>query len=204
MPQDTWANGSSADLVGLAERRDALRQAAAMPGADPRALLDAAFAELDAAVEVLTKLAEAAAGEPAAAVPADALSAERALLRAVFQYAPVPLFVLEADATIRRANGRAGDLIGAPPGYATGKALTAFVDLPSRAAVKSQLAAAARTGKPRLVECRLIGADGPRTSSRCRTARACSSWPLPARRPAGQPGRGQHAPRTGRPGWSRT
>jgi len=161
MPQDTWANGSSADLVGLAERRDALRQAAAMPGADPRALLDAAFAELDAAVEVLTKLAEAAAGEPAAAVPADALSAERALLRAVFQYAPVPLFVLEADATIRRANGRAGDLIGAPPGYATGKALTAFVDLPSRAAVKSQLAAAARTGKPRLVECRLIGADGP-------------------------------------------
>ena len=161
MPQDTWANGSYADLVGLTERRDALRQAAAMPGADPRALLDAAFAELDAAVEVLAKLAEAAAGEPASAAPADSLSAERALLRAVFAHAPVPLFVLEADATVRRANGRAGDLIGAPPGYATGKALTAFVDLPSRAAVKSQLAAAARTGKARLVECRLLGPDGP-------------------------------------------
>jgi serine phosphatase RsbU (regulator of sigma subunit)/PAS domain-containing protein len=156
MPQETWAY---ADLVGLTERRDALRQAAAMPGADPQALLDAAFAELDAAVEVLSKLAEAAAGEPAP--PADSLSAERALLRAVFQNAPVPLFVLEADATVRRANGRAGDLIGAPPGYATGKALTAFVDLPSRAAVKSQLAAAARTGKARLVECRLLGPDGP-------------------------------------------
>ena len=146
MPQDTWANGSYADLAGLTERRDALRQAAAMPGADRRALLDAAFAELDTAVEVLAKLAEAAAGEPAP--PADSLSAERALLRAVFAHAPVPLFVLEADATVRRANGRAGDLIGAPPGYATGKALTAFVDLPSRAAVKSQLAAAARTGRP--------------------------------------------------------
>ena len=132
-----------------------------MPGAEPRALLDAAFAELDAAVEVLAKLAEAAAGEPAPGVPADSLSAERALLRAVFQHAPVPLFVLEADATVRRANGKAGNLIGAPPGYATGKALTAFVDLPSRAAVKSQLAAAARTGKARLVECRLLGPDGP-------------------------------------------
>jgi len=35
MSQDTWPNGSYADL---AERRDGLRQAAAMPGADPRAL----------------------------------------------------------------------------------------------------------------------------------------------------------------------
>jgi serine phosphatase RsbU (regulator of sigma subunit)/PAS domain-containing protein len=161
MPQDTWANGSHADLVGLTERRDELRQAAAMPGADPPALLDAAFAELDAAVEALAKLAEAAAGEPGPAAPADSLSAERALLRAVFQHAPVPLFLLEADATVRRANGKAGDLIGAPPGYATGKALTAFMDLPSRAAVKSQLAAAARTGKARLVEGRLLGPDGP-------------------------------------------
>ena len=132
-----------------------------MPGADPRALLDAAFAELDVAVEALTKLTETAAAESAAAAAPDSLSSERALLRAVFQRAPVPLFVLEQDATVRRANGRAGDLIGAPPGYATGKTLTAFVDLPFRAAVMSQLAAAARTGTPRQVECRLLGPDGP-------------------------------------------
>ncbi|HEY6314418.1 MAG TPA: SpoIIE family protein phosphatase [Streptosporangiaceae bacterium] len=156
--QDTWPNGSVGDLAG---RRDALRQAAAMPGADRRALLDAAFAELDVAVEALTKLTETAAAESAAAAAPDSLSAERALLRAVFQHAPVPLFVLEQDATVRRANGRAGDLIGAPPGYATGKALTAFVDLPFRAAVMSQLAAAARTGTARQVECRLLGPDGP-------------------------------------------
>ncbi len=161
MPQDTRTDGSYADLGDLAGRRDALRQAAAMPGADPRALLDAAFAELDAAVEVLTKLAETDLGEAAPAGPADSLSVERALLRAVFQHAPAPLFVLEPDGTVRRANGRAGQLIGAPPGYATGRALTAFVDLPSRAAVKSQLAAAARTGTARQVECRLLGPDGP-------------------------------------------
>jgi serine phosphatase RsbU (regulator of sigma subunit)/PAS domain-containing protein len=161
MPQDTRTDGSYADLGDLAGRRDALRQAAAMPGAEPRALLDAAFAELDAAVEVLTKLAETDLGEAAPSGPADSLSVERALLRAVFQHAPAPLFVLEPDGTVRRANGRAGQLIGAPPGYATGRALTAFVDLPSRAAVTSQLAAAARTGTARQVECRLLGPDGP-------------------------------------------
>ena len=161
MPHDTRTDGSYADLADLAGRRDAIRQAAAMSGADPRALLDAAFAELDAALEALTRLAEARLGEGAPAGPTDSVSVERALLRAVFQHAPAPLFVLEPDGTVRRANGRAGQLIGAPSGYATGRALTAFVDLPSRAAVKSQLAAAARTGTTRQVECRLLGPDGP-------------------------------------------
>ena len=161
MPQDTRTDGSYAGLGDLAGRRDALRQATALPGADPWALLDAAFAELDAAVEVLTKPTETGLGEGTPAGAADSLSAERALLRAVFQHAPAALFVLEPDGTVRRANGRAGELIGAPPGYATGRALTAFVDLPSRAAVKSQLAAAARTGTARQVECRLLGPDGP-------------------------------------------
>jgi serine phosphatase RsbU (regulator of sigma subunit)/PAS domain-containing protein len=150
-----------ADLADLARRREALRQATAMPGADARALLDAVFAELDAAVDVLTKLAEAGPAEFAPAAATDSVSAERALLRAVFQHAPAPLFVLELDGTVRRANARAGELIGAAPGYATGRALTAFVDLPSRAAVESQLAATARTGTARDVECRLLGPDGP-------------------------------------------
>jgi serine phosphatase RsbU (regulator of sigma subunit)/PAS domain-containing protein len=161
MPQDIWTKGSDAYLADLPGRREALRQAAAMPGADPQSLLDAAFTELDAAVEALTKLTETAADQSTETATPDPLSAERALLRAVFQHAPVPLFVLEQDTTVRRANGRAGDLIGAPPGYATGKALTAFVDLASRAAVSSQLAAAAQTGTPRQMECRLLGPDGP-------------------------------------------
>jgi serine phosphatase RsbU (regulator of sigma subunit)/PAS domain-containing protein len=160
MSQGKGPGGSYADLSDLSGRLEALRQAAAMPGADPRSLLDAAFAELDAAFEALTKLTET--GQPESAPgPHDSLSAERALLRGVFQGAPAPLFVLEPDGTVRRANGRAGDLIGAPPGYATGRPLTAFVDLSSRAAVQSQLAAVARTGTPRRVECKLLGPDGP-------------------------------------------
>ena len=100
MSQDTWTDRSYAELADLAGRCEALRQAAAMPGADPRALLDAALAELDGAVEVLTKLAEAAPEQTASAGTPEALGAERALLRAVFQHAPTPLFVLEQGARV--------------------------------------------------------------------------------------------------------
>ncbi|HTX28004.1 MAG TPA: SpoIIE family protein phosphatase [Streptosporangiaceae bacterium] len=161
MSYETRADGLHADLADLARRREALRQAAVMPGADTRALLEAAFAELDAAGDALTKLAEADTPPSAATSPPESANAERAMLRAVFQHAPTPLFVLELDGTVRRANARAGELIGAAPGYATGRALTAFVDLSSRAAVESQLAAAARKGTARQVECRLLGPDGP-------------------------------------------
>src|ERR1700730_3534267 len=98
MPRDTQADSSSADLGALAGRRDGLRQAASMLGADPRALLDAAFAELDAAVEALTKLSRA--GQPdrtRSEALAASLGAEASLLRAVFQHAPAPLFLLEPD-----------------------------------------------------------------------------------------------------------
>ena len=78
----------------------------------------------------------------------------------MFQDAPVPLFLLGPDGTVHRANARASELLGSRPGYSTGKLFTAFVDLPSRAAVHSQLAAVARTGRSRLVSCRLLGPDG--------------------------------------------
>jgi serine phosphatase RsbU (regulator of sigma subunit)/PAS domain-containing protein len=163
MSQDTWPHGSDA-FADLARRRDALRHAAAMPGADPRGLLEAAFAELDAALDAVTKLAASDTGsaDPAASGgPPASVSAERGLLRAVFQNAPAPLFLLEPDGTIRRANAKAGDLVGAPPGYATGRPLTAFVDIGSRAAVQSQLAAAIRTGTSRQADCKLLSASGP-------------------------------------------
>ena len=136
----------SETLADLSSRRDALRQAAGIPGADPRSLLEAAFTELDGAIDAL-------AGSPSGGAAADdadtdglpgAARAERRLLQAAFQQAPVPLFLLEQDGTIRRANNKAAELLGSPPGYATGKALTAFVDMPSRAAVQTQLAAVAR------------------------------------------------------------
>lgn len=132
-----------------------------MPGADARALLDAALTEVDAALDALAsdQTDEAGDGAIGGSVP-DSVRAERRLLHAAFQEAPVPLFLLEADGTIRRANNKAAELLGASAGYATGKALTVFVDLPLRAATASQLAAVARTGKPRRSACRLLTAGG--------------------------------------------
>jgi PAS domain-containing protein len=134
-----------------------------MPGADARGVLEAAFAELDTAVDVLGAMrARPAPGPSQAAGPGpESLLTERRLLRAVFQHAPVPMFLLGPDITVQRVNTRAGDLLGSGPGYAVGKLFTAFVDLPSRAAVQSQLAAVARTGKTRRIQCRLLRPDGP-------------------------------------------
>ncbi len=161
MPRGGWPEEAAADI---AARRDALRQAASLPGADPGTLIDAALTELDAAIEAIEAGTSAAAGEaggPAGEALPEAVRAERRLLHAAFQQAPVPLFLLEQDGTIRRANNKAAALLGTPSGYATGKSLAAFVDLPFRAAVQTLLAAVGRTGKPRTAGCRMLGADGP-------------------------------------------
>ena len=148
----------------IASRRDALRQAAGLPGADLGTLIEAALTELDAAIDAIgtaTPGGGSRQDEQAGDSLPESVRAERRLLHAVFQQAPAPLFLLEQDGTIRRANNSAASLLGVPPGYATGKALTAFVDLPFRAAMQTQLAAVLRTGKSRTAGCRLLTADGP-------------------------------------------
>ena len=151
------APGSESEIAAFRARSGALRQSAALPGAPLPQLLEAAFAELDGAIDAAARLRAEAV--PAGDQGADSTDAERRLLRAMFASAPVPMFLLDRDGTVRRANVRAGELLGAGTGYATGKALTAFVDLPSRAAVHSQLAAVVRTGKGRRVSCSLLGRD---------------------------------------------
>jgi serine phosphatase RsbU (regulator of sigma subunit)/PAS domain-containing protein len=161
MPRGPDLPATEQEIAQLRSRFEALRQSAAMPGAQLSRLLDAAFAELDGAIDLASSLRADAAGAAAGAPRSEAADAERRLLRAVFQDAPAPLFLLERDGTIRRANRRAAELLGSRPGYATGKLLTAFVDLRSRAAVQTQLAAAVRTGKPRRAQCSLLSPDGP-------------------------------------------
>src|SRR6202046_151192 len=104
MPRGGWPDEPAAEI---AARRDALRQAAGMPGADPGTLIDAALMELDAAIEAIAAGVPGTAAGPedssAEAMP-EAARAERRLLHAVFQQTPVPLFLLEQDGTIRRAN----------------------------------------------------------------------------------------------------
>jgi serine phosphatase RsbU (regulator of sigma subunit)/PAS domain-containing protein len=159
MPQGGRPDGALADLAG---RRDALRQAVGLPGADPGSLVDAALTELDGAIDALA-VALTAAPVGRGDAPPDGLpgSAERRLLHAAFQRTPAALFLLEQDSTIRRANDRAAALLGFPAGYATGKPLTSFVDLPFRAALATQLAAVARTGADRKASCRMLTSTGP-------------------------------------------
>ena len=143
-------------VAGLEARYAALRQAARSEGGDPGDVLEAAFTELEGAIDLLRAVAPVRRDD-SSGTPSDA---ERGLLRAVFQDAPVPQFLVARDGTVQRVNRAAGDLIGAKPGYATGRPFTAFVALPTRAAVNSQLTAVGRTGKPRRIRCSLVAGDG--------------------------------------------
>ena len=163
MPQPAGPPELDLEVAALKERYAGLRQVAALPGADARAVLEAAFAELDTAVDVLGAMRAGpvpGTSQPGGPGP-EALLTEQRLLRAAFQDAPVPIFLLGLDATVQRVNTRAAELLGSGSGYAVGKLFTAFVDLPARAAVQSQFAAVARTGKTRRIQCRLLHPDGP-------------------------------------------
>jgi phosphoserine phosphatase RsbU/P len=151
--------GAADEVARLKAISGALRQAAALPAAELKSLLEAALAELDGAAE---SLATAGNGQNAdlAADPLDALHAERRLLQAVFQQAPVALFLLGLDGTVRRANSAAAELVGSGPGYLAGKPFTAFVDLAGRAAVQSHVAAVVRTGDIRTLRCGVLTAGG--------------------------------------------
>jgi serine phosphatase RsbU (regulator of sigma subunit)/PAS domain-containing protein len=148
------------EISGLAARCEELRQASTLPGAELEPVLAAAFAELAGAVNALAVVRNQGKAQAASDASSDRLHAERRLLHAMFQDAPVPMFLLGSDGTVRRANRRAGELLGFRPGYATGKLFTAFIDLPSRAAAQTQLAAALRNGDPRQIRCGLLGAEG--------------------------------------------
>ncbi|HEY1618150.1 MAG TPA: PAS domain-containing protein, partial [Streptosporangiaceae bacterium] len=142
------------EVAALRARGGELRLAAALPGARLRPILEAALAEVDAAADALSR--QRSGGQ----APSGAAHAERRLLHAVFSQLPVPVFLLGQDQVIRRANEAAARLLGTAPGYVTGKQLAALVDMPDRARVQTQLAAALRTVSAGRVSCGLLGATG--------------------------------------------
>jgi sigma-B regulation protein RsbU (phosphoserine phosphatase) len=179
-------------VAELRARHEALQQTATMPGADLRPLLDAALAELDGAIDALgtAKSRPAAAGKEERA--AGSVHAERRLLHAVFQQVPVPLFVLGQDGTVRRANPAASALLGAARGYPTGKPFSALVEPSGRPAVRSLLAAAARSEQGRQLDCQLLTAKGRVSCAldvRPVSVRGDDDWLLVAARDAIPPAR---------------
>jgi phosphoserine phosphatase RsbU/P len=108
----------------------------------------------------MTRSGPRGAADRAADPSDDARNAERRLLQAVFQQTPMALFLLGLDGTVRRANSAAAQLVGSGPGYLAGKPFTAFVDLPGRAAVQSQVATVVRTGEIATLRCGVLTAGG--------------------------------------------
>jgi serine phosphatase RsbU (regulator of sigma subunit) len=165
-----------------------------LPHAERDSLLDAALDELDGAIEAL---ADASGAGPAAGSNGTGLSglhSERRLLHAVFTVTPVPLYVLDRDGTVLRANTAACELLGVGPGYATGKPLAALIEPSARAALRSRLAGVSRTGKAARLSCGMLGGAG---TVRCEldigvvSVRGDSDRMLVAARPGGtrqQPG----------------
>jgi PAS domain S-box-containing protein len=151
--------GADDDLAGLKSRAAGLRQAARLPRAQPQLLLDAALAELEAALAVLDRTDGVVAGGADSRVREGAL-ADRRLLHAIFTAAPLPLYVVDRDATVLRANAAAGELLGAGQGYATGRSLPSLVEPAARAALRSKIAAALRTGARVRISCDVLGSDG--------------------------------------------
>ncbi len=158
--QQAEPRGQASDAHGLRTRAEALRQAASLPEAEPQSLLDAALTELDAAVTALDSRAQLDSrdGDSGAGQPGQ--SADRRLLQAIFQQAPVALFLLGRDGAVHRANAAAAELVGATPGYATGRFFATLAEPASRAAVRSKLAALVRTGEPTALGCGLYGPAG--------------------------------------------
>jgi serine phosphatase RsbU (regulator of sigma subunit)/PAS domain-containing protein len=148
------------DFAALKSRAAALRLAATLPSADSQTLLEAALAELDGAIENLGKTGTET-GASGDVRSLRGLHSERRLLQSVFAAAPMPLYVVDHDGTVLRANPAACDLLGVGPGYATGRALTTLVDPAARAAVRSQLAAVGRTGKSARLKSGMLGSAGP-------------------------------------------
>jgi PAS domain S-box-containing protein len=145
-------------VAELREKARALRQDADGDDAQLRPLLEAVFTELDLAIELIGKHEQDRDdGAHARSITSDT---ERRLLRAVFQEVPAPIFLLERDGSIRRVNRQAATLLGTEPGSETGKPFTSLVDLRDRSAVRGQLTALVRTGRPRQTRCSLLSTTG--------------------------------------------
>jgi serine phosphatase RsbU (regulator of sigma subunit) len=153
-------SASGGEVAELRSRAAALRQAASLPRAEQAALLGAALAELDGVIDALAEANGAAAGSGDDGRALSGLHSERRLLHALFTATPLPLYVVDSEGTVLRANSAACEVLGVGPGYATGKSLTALVEPAARAALSSQLAAVGRTGKPARLTCGLAATAG--------------------------------------------
>lgn len=133
------------EIAALRDRVEDLRTARDCFPDNALGTLDAALRELDIAADWLHELHETQpTGDPGSA----SAQRERLVLRATLAQLPVPVFLLDTSGAIRRTSLSAAELFGGSPGYLTGKPFSLLIELSHRAAFRSRLAAALRTGSP--------------------------------------------------------
>lgn len=158
MPFDDLA-AFAEELAAFERRIEELRAAQALPADQLRPAFEATLLELDQAVQRLWPVHRTLTERQGKGTEHSKREAQ--LLRAVFHEFPVPVLLLDRDCVVRRLNRGATDLIGAGPGYATGRPLTGFITPAHRAAFRSHVSAVARTGESRSV---LVDAAGRPTA----------------------------------------
>ncbi|MEY9213995.1 GAF domain-containing protein [Thermobifida halotolerans] len=133
-------------IADLHDRVAALRATHVMYPDDAATTAEAALAELGFAERLLRECEErlAALIGPATSRRSDD---ERTLLRAVFNELSIPVVLLDHGGYIRRINAIGAERLGSTPGYLTGKPFSIFVDLRSRAAMRSWQAAVLQSGE---------------------------------------------------------
>ena len=131
------------ELTEFSDRVSALRTE---PESSPDTL-DAILLELELAEEELRVCHdELAAQTQEATESSSTANRERALLRSVFTDLAVPVFVLDHEGVVRRANRAGAALLGSATAYIAGKPFPVFIDLPARAVFRSRLSALLRNG----------------------------------------------------------
>src|SRR2546430_7320880 len=100
--------GLEAEISGLTGRRGQLRQAAALPGAQLGQVLEAAFAELDGAIDALSTMQAEAAGGSAAEQLTGGPQGARRFLRAALPEGPRAPLPPSPDRAVWAANPPAG------------------------------------------------------------------------------------------------
>ena len=141
-------------IADLHDRVAALRATHSMYPDDAAATAEAALAELGFAERLLRECGERLATliDPATTRRSDD---ERALLRAVFHELSIPVVLLDHGGYIRRINAIGAERLGSTPGFLTGKPFSIFVDLRSRAAMRSWQAAVLQGGETASFDSRL-------------------------------------------------
>lgn len=142
-------------------------QLADLPGADPRDGFVAALSELEMMYEDLL------VAEEELRVQGEELSAARSALndsqlryQELFDSTPVALLVTTADGAVLEANRAATELLGLSPRAAVGKPLAAYVELPSRPALRRAMTHVGRGGSRATVDLVLRPRQGRPVRSR--------------------------------------